>query len=165
MSNSSASEKIMSKWGIPRTGYLVPAHGTPGVLPDGQSCWDVVVVIVAVSWCYRGAIAPRTPHPAWLARNKSWPKWSRNPSVPIPWSWNGPEVHRCQSFSISRFTGPQNAWSSDAQSISSDTQQKRYKFRHPKYIKFRHKNIGSDTQNISSDTQNTVRYLKYEFKI
>ena len=26
-----------------RTGYLVPAHGTPGVLPNGQSCWDAVV--------------------------------------------------------------------------------------------------------------------------
>ena len=51
------------------------------------------------------------------------------------------QIHRSYqnawSFSISRFTGPQNAWSSDAQSISSDTQHKRYKFRHPKY-KFRH---------------------------
>ena len=94
------------------------------------------------------------------------------------------QIHRSYqnawSFSISRFRGPQNAWSSDAQSISSDTQHKRYKFRHPKYkfrhpkykfrhpkYKFRHpkySGISSDTQNIS-DTQNTVRYLKYKFKI
>ena len=50
------------------------------------------------------------------------------------------QIHRSYqnawSFSISRFRGPQNAWSSDAQSISSDTQHQRYKFRHPKY-KFR----------------------------
>ena len=76
------------------------------------------------------------------------------------------QIHRSYqnawSFSISRFTGPQNAWSSDAQSISSDTQHKRYKFRHPKYkfrhpkYKFRHpkySGISSDTQSISSDTQ------------
>ena len=84
--------------GFPARSYLVPAHGTPGVLPDGQSCWDAVVV--AVSWCYRGASAPRSPHPAWLARNKSWPKRSRSPSVPIPLSWNGPEVHRFQSHGL-----------------------------------------------------------------
>ena len=52
-------------------GYLVPAHGTPGVLPDGQSCWDAVAVAVAVSWFHRGAIAPRTPHPAYLARGRA----------------------------------------------------------------------------------------------
>ena len=46
---------------IHRTGYLVPAHGDPGALPDGQSCWDVAA---AVSWFHRGAIVPRTPHPA-----------------------------------------------------------------------------------------------------
>ena len=27
--------------GFPRTGYLVPARNIPGVLPDGESCWDV----------------------------------------------------------------------------------------------------------------------------
>ena len=31
-----------------RTGYLVPVRDTPGALPDGQSCWDNVVV--AVTW-------------------------------------------------------------------------------------------------------------------
>ena len=32
-----------------RTGYLLPARDTPGVLPDGQSCWDAAAVVVAVS--------------------------------------------------------------------------------------------------------------------
>ena len=142
-------------------GYSLPAHGTSGTLPDGQSCWDA-----AVSWWYRVAIAPRTPHPAWLARNKSWPKWSRSPSVPSPWSkWaRSPQVlilqyfqiHRSYqnawSFSISRFTGhtrklgPSVFPDSEVlrmlgplmpKSISSDNQNKRYKFRHPRY-KFRH---------------------------
>ena len=35
--------------GFPRTGYLVPARDAPGVLPDGESCWDVAVVVAAVS--------------------------------------------------------------------------------------------------------------------
>ena len=43
--------------GFPRTGYLVPAHGTPGVLPDGQSCWDAAVV-VAVIWKFRSTFRP-----------------------------------------------------------------------------------------------------------
>ena len=47
--------------GFPARSYLVPAHGTPGALPDGQSCWDGVAVAAAVSWFPRGAIAPRTP--------------------------------------------------------------------------------------------------------
>ena len=29
-------------------GYLLPAHGTPGALPGGQSCWDATVA--AVIW-------------------------------------------------------------------------------------------------------------------
>ena len=56
--------------GFPRTGYLVPAHGTPWVLPNGQSSLDVAAA-VAVSWFHRGAIAPRTPHPAYLARGRA----------------------------------------------------------------------------------------------
>ena len=32
-----------------RTGYLVPVRDGPGVLPDGESCWDVAVVVAAVS--------------------------------------------------------------------------------------------------------------------
>ena len=32
-----------------RTGYLVPVRDAPGALPDGQSCWDAVVAVVAVS--------------------------------------------------------------------------------------------------------------------
>ena len=33
-----------------RTGYLLPARGGPGALPDGQSCWDAAAVAaVAVS--------------------------------------------------------------------------------------------------------------------
>ena len=47
--------------GFPNTGYLVPARGTPGALPDGQSCWDVVTV--AISWFYRGRHRPPDPPP------------------------------------------------------------------------------------------------------
>ena len=33
--------------GFPRTGYLLPARGTPGVSPDGESCWDAAVAAVS----------------------------------------------------------------------------------------------------------------------
>ena len=33
--------------GFPRTGYLLPARGTPGVSPDGESCWDVAAAAVS----------------------------------------------------------------------------------------------------------------------
>ena len=41
--------------GFSRTGYLLPARGTPGVSPDGESCWDVVVAAAAVVviWNFR----------------------------------------------------------------------------------------------------------------
>ena len=35
--------------GFPWTGYLVPAHGTPGVLPNGESSWDAAAVAVAAA--------------------------------------------------------------------------------------------------------------------
>ena len=35
--------------GFSRTGYLLPARGTPGVSPDGESCWDAAAVI----WNFR----------------------------------------------------------------------------------------------------------------
>ena len=38
-------------------GYLVPAHGTPGALPDGQSCWDAAVA-AAVIWKFRSTFRP-----------------------------------------------------------------------------------------------------------
>ena len=34
-----------------QTGYLIPARDGPGALPDGQSCWDVVVAVVPMSQC------------------------------------------------------------------------------------------------------------------
>ena len=40
--------------GFSRTGYLLPARGTPGVSPDGESCWDAAVVAAAaVTWKFR----------------------------------------------------------------------------------------------------------------
>ena len=43
--------------GFPRTGYLLPARGTPGVSPDGESSWDAAAtaaaVVVAVIWKFR----------------------------------------------------------------------------------------------------------------
>ena len=119
---------------------------------------------------HRGAIAPRTPHPAYLARGRVIPEWlvlnrMLGPSVFLDWlvspgGYRPPDPPPCLSSKgagHTRMLGPsvfpdsrvipeclvlqyfqihgsyQNAWSSDAQSISSDTQNKRYKFRHPKY--------------------------------
>ena len=39
--------------GFSRTGYLLPARGTPGVSPDGESCWDAAVAAAAVIWNFR----------------------------------------------------------------------------------------------------------------
>ena len=90
---------VLSKWGIPRTGYLVPAHGTPGVLPDGQSCWDAAVAaaaVAAVSWFHRGAIAPRTSHPG---------NWIWSDSV-LKFISYGPRIRINQSY-------PGNIWKLD----------------------------------------------------
>ena len=38
--------------GFSRTGYLVPAHGTPGVSPDGEGSCDAAAA-VAVTWKFR----------------------------------------------------------------------------------------------------------------
>ena len=35
--------------GFPNTGYLLPARGTLGVSPDGESSWDAVAAAAAVS--------------------------------------------------------------------------------------------------------------------
>ena len=35
--------------GFPRTGYLLPARGTPGVSPDGESSWDAAAVAAAAA--------------------------------------------------------------------------------------------------------------------
>ena len=83
----------------------------------GLASWEIcrcavaVVVAVGVSWFHRGGIAPRIPHPAYLARKKSWPRWSRSASVPSSWSkWAGsPQVPILQYFQIHR--SYQNAWS------------------------------------------------------
>ena len=43
--------------GFSRTGYLLPARGTPGVSPDGEGSWDaaaaVAAAVVAVTWKFR----------------------------------------------------------------------------------------------------------------
>ena len=45
--------------GFSRTGYLLPARGTPGVSPDGESSWDVAAaVVVAVIWKFRSTFWP-----------------------------------------------------------------------------------------------------------
>ena len=38
--------------GFSRTGYLLPARGTPGVSPDWEGSWDAAVAaaVVAVTW-------------------------------------------------------------------------------------------------------------------
>ena len=94
----------------------------------------------------------RNPGPNGLSVPSSWSKWAGSPQVPILQYF---QIHKSYqnawSFSIFRFRGPQNAWSSDAQSINSDTQHKRYKFRHPKH-KFRHPKYSG----ISSDTKSTA---------
>ena len=126
--------------GFPRTGYLVPARSTPGVLPDGQSCWDVVIAAV-VSWFHRGAIAPRTPHLAYLARGRVIPE-----CLVLQYFQIHELYQNAWSFSISRFTGHTRMLGLLTPKVQ------RYKFRHPKH-KFRHpkySGISSDTQSISS---------------
>ena len=41
---------LRSKWGIPWTGYLVPARDGSGLLPDWESSWDAAA---AVTWKFR----------------------------------------------------------------------------------------------------------------
>ena len=45
----SVSEGIYRSEGFSRTGYLLPARGTPGVSPDGESSWDAAAVVVATA--------------------------------------------------------------------------------------------------------------------
>ena len=40
----------------PRTGYVVPGRDGPGVLPNGESCWDAVAAVTSSL----GAAAPQT---------------------------------------------------------------------------------------------------------
>ena len=40
--------------GILRTGYLFPGRDGPGVLPNGESCWDAA----AVTWKLRLTFRP-----------------------------------------------------------------------------------------------------------
>ena len=41
--------------GFSRTGYFLPARGSPGVSPDGEGSWDAAaaIVVVAVTWKFR----------------------------------------------------------------------------------------------------------------
>ena len=160
------NKKLCRSEGFPKRIFGPCALWARGLASCENCRRAVVAVAVGVSWFHQGAIASRTSHPAYLARNKSWPKWSRSPSVPSSWSkWAGSpqvpilqyfQIHRSYqnawSFSISRFTGHTRMSGLSVfphsrvlrmlgplmpKSISSDTQHKRYKFRHPKY-KFRH---------------------------
>ena len=75
-------------------------------------------------------------HNGWSFRISRFTSYTRMPGPSVfPESRLIPECLVHQYFQIH---GPyQNAWSSYAQSMSSDTQNKRYEFRHPKY-KFKH---------------------------
>ena len=43
--------ECLSKWGIPRTGYLVPGRDTPRAWSNTKSSWETVAAAVAaVSW-------------------------------------------------------------------------------------------------------------------
>ena len=39
--------------GFSRTGYFLPARGSPGVSPDGEGSWDAAAAVVAVTWNFR----------------------------------------------------------------------------------------------------------------
>ena len=48
MSSAFAGRRCINRSeGFPRTGYLLPARGTPGVSPDGESSWDAAVAAAA----------------------------------------------------------------------------------------------------------------------
>ena len=47
------SGSIYRSEGFSRTGYLLPARGTPGVSPDGEGSWDAAAAVVAVTWKFR----------------------------------------------------------------------------------------------------------------
>ena len=65
----------MSKWGIPWTGYLVPARDGSRLLPDWESSWDVAatVVVVAVTWKFRLTFRPGNY--LWSFQIGIWPIW------------------------------------------------------------------------------------------
>ena len=53
---NSTSVRFRRSEGFSRTGYLVPARGTPGVSPDGEGSWDAAAAVaaaVAVTWKFR----------------------------------------------------------------------------------------------------------------
>ena len=50
-------EFSISKWGIPWTGYLVPARDGSWLLPDWESSWDVATA-AAVTWKFRLTFRP-----------------------------------------------------------------------------------------------------------
>ena len=45
--------KVDRSEGFSRTGYFLPARGTPGVSPDGEGSWDAAAPAVAVTWKFR----------------------------------------------------------------------------------------------------------------
>ena len=128
--NVSASDRSE---GFAGTGYLLPARGTPGILNDGENCWDAVAVAV-ISCSTRRLSPPRTPQPCLSSNTKVLAQMGRKGSSPKFWPTskvrpnskvhgfrghgsNGsqvhgfqgsgssvPEIHGSRSFSISRFT-------------------------------------------------------------
>ena len=81
--------------GFPRTGYLIPARGPPGVSPDGQSSLDaaaVAVAVAAVSWFHPGGYRHPGPAPCLSSKGSGHTRMV------------GPQQN-AWSFSIPRFTG------------------------------------------------------------
>ena len=112
MQITAARYYAMSKWGIPWTGYLVPARDGSGLLPDWESSWDLVVA-AAVTWKFRltfwlGNYIWSFQFGVWLIWELSefW-YWGSTQSFKPDWSsiviWPGkPFLKKCDLVSISK---------------------------------------------------------------
>ena len=80
----------LSKWGIPRTGYLVPRRDTPRAQPNTQSSWETVAAaaVAAVTWFFLGGLPPpQTPSLSRPAGLQDWLLWLSDSQDGCPVYW------------------------------------------------------------------------------
>ena len=111
-----------SKWGIPRTGYLVPGRDGPGAWPNGESSWETVAAAAVAAVTSSGGLPPPDPPPGghglWfdsLSMMQYDPVWFniRPPIIGGQCLWFSSIQYDAIWSSISRIIGSQNgSWSS-----------------------------------------------------